>query len=437
MCLIKNIRVHIQKIAISCAIQEVPNMTMPSTSPPQRRWSPPVWLIVTCGCLIGLLSFGPRSVMGFFQVPMLQDTGWTYTTFGLAMAIQNLAWGIGQPIFGALADRYGAWRMLAIGGATYSAGMYLMATASAPIWLHVGGGVLMGVGMSAGSFGIVLAVFARNVSPDRRSLVFGIGTAAGSTGMFLFAPISVALIEKFGWSHTLIMLSLLMLVIPILAAPLYGNAEDSPQAATEYQQTVGEALREAMGHKSYLLLIAGFFVCGFHVAFITAHFPAYIADIGIAAKYAAYAVALIGFFNIIGSLASGVIGQKYPKQKFLVIIYFCRSITIAAFLLLPKTPTTVLVFAAVMGLLWLSTVPPTNALVADMFGTRHLGFLGGIVFVSHQVGSFLGVYFGGYLRDLYGSFDFVWWFGVVLGFFAALVHLPIKDTPVVRPAVAT
>ena len=398
-------------------------------------WKPPVWLIVTCGCLIALLSFGPRSVMGFFQVPMLRDTGWSFTTFGFAMALQNIAWGIGQPVFGAIADRFGAWRMLATGGLIYALGLYLMGTADTPFWLHLGGGILVGLGVSAGSFGIILSVFARNVSEERRSIVFGIGTAAGSAGMFLFAPISVALIESLGWSSTLLWLSAIMLIIPVLAAPLYGNAASSPRASEEVEQSIAQALKEALGHKSYLLLISGFFVCGFQVAFITAHFPAYIADIGIAAKYAAYAIALIGFFNIFGSLAAGVIGQKYSKPAFLALIYIGRSIAVTAFLLLPQTPTTVVIFAAVMGVLWLSTVPPTNALVAIMFGTRHLGLLGGIVFLSHQIGSFLGVYFGGYLRDVYGSFDVVWWLGVALGLFAAVVHWPIKEQPVDRTAV--
>ena len=407
------------------------------TSYPTRRWQPQVWLIITCGCLIAMISFGPRSAMGLFQVPMLAEKGWSFTTFGLAMALQNLAWGVGQPIFGAIADRYGAWRMLAIGGVFYAAGLYVMAIADTPVWLHVGGGIMVGLGVAAGSFGIILSVFARNVTAEKHSLVFGVGTAAGSAGMFLFAPISVALIDNFGWSHTLIILSVIMLLVPVLAAPLYGNAASMPGSRTEFEQTVGEALREALGHSSYLLLIAGFFVCGFQVAFIAAHFPAYIADIGIEAKYAAYAIALIGFFNIFGSLASGVIGQKHSKTVFLSLIYIGRSIAITGFLLLPQTPTSVLIFAAIMGVLWLSTVPPTNALVAIMFGTRHLGFLGGLVFFSHQVGSFLGVYFGGYLRDVYGSFDFVWWFGVALGLFAAAVHWPIKEASVERGMATT
>ena len=394
------------------------------------------WSIVICGCLIALLAFGPRSAMGFFQLPLLADTGWDRTTFGLAMAIQNLLWGIGQPVFGALADKYGAWRMLALGGALYAAGLAMMADPSSPLMLHIGGGVLVGVGVGAGSFGIVLAAFARNVAPEHRSVVFGVGTAAGSAGMFVFAPLSQGLIDAVGWSDTLVYMSLLMLAIPVLAIPLRGNAASGLTSRHEMEQTVAEALREAFGHQSYLLLIAGFFVCGFQVAFITAHFPAYLGDIGIEAAYAVVALALIGFFNIIGSLASGVIGQRYSKPVFLTLLYIGRSVAITAFLLLPQTPASVTVFAIVMGLLWLSTVAPTNALVAVMFGARHLGMLGGLVFFSHQVGSFLGVWLGGYLYDRLGTYDPVWWLGVALGIFAAVVHWPIRERAVERPAAA-
>ena len=394
------------------------------------------WSIVICGCLIALLAFGPRSAMGFFQLPLLADTGWDRTTFGLAMAIQNLLWGIGQPVFGALADKYGAWRMLALGGALYAAGLAMMADPSSPLMLHIGGGVLVGVGVGAGSFGIVLAAFARNVAPEHRSVVFGVGTAAGSAGMFVFAPLSQGLIDAVGWSDTLVYMSLLMLAIPVLAIPLRGNAASGPTSRHEMEQTVAEALREAFRHQSYLLLIAGFFVCGFQVAFITAHFPAYLGDIGIEAAYAVVALALIGFFNIIGSLASGFIGQKYSKPVFLTLLYIGRSIAITAFLLLPQTPASVTVFAIAMGLLWLSTVAPTNALVAVMFGARHLGMLGGLVFFSHQVGSFLGVWLGGYLYDRLGTYDPVWWLGVALGIFAAVVHWPIRERAVERPAAA-
>jgi MFS family permease len=374
--------------------------------------------------------------MGFFQLPMLAEKGWDRTTFGLAMAIQNLAWGLGTPVFGSLADKFGTWRILALSGIMYSGGLYLMATADSVAALHIGGGVLVGLGVASGSFGIVLAAFARNVAPERRSMAFGIGTAAGSAGMFVFAPLSQGLIDAYGWFDALVFMSFMMLVIPVLAIPLRGNADSGSVAQTAIRQSVAEALREALGHRSYVLLVSGFFVCGFQVAFITAHFPAYIADIGIEARYAVIALALIGFFNIIGSLASGIIGQRYSKPIFLAWIYIGRSVLVTAFLLLPQTPATVITFAIIMGLLWLSTVPPTNALVAIMFGTRHLGMLGGVVFLSHQVGSFLGVWLGGYLYDIFGSYDSVWWLGVALGLFAAVVHLPIREAPVERPALA-
>jgi predicted MFS family arabinose efflux permease len=318
----------------------------------------------------------------------------------------------------------------------YGGGLLIMAYADAPIWLYIGGGVLVGLGIAAGSFGIVLAAFARNVAPEKRVLVFALGTATGSAGMTVFAPLSQALIDAVGWQDGLVWLGALMLVIPLLAIPLRGNAASGSHADTGFHQTVGEALREAFAHKSYLLLTAGFFVCGFQVAFITAHFPAYVADLGIDKYYAVLALSLIGLFNIFGSLASGFIGQTYSKPIFLALIYIGRSIAVTAFLLLPQTPFSVVVFAVVMGLLWLSTVPPTNALVAIMFGTRHLGLLGGIVFFSHQIGSFLGVWLGGELYDRFGSYDPVWWLGVALGIFAAIVHWPIREAPAPRPALA-
>lgn len=400
--------------------------------------TPMPWLIIASGCLIAMLTFGPRSAMGFFQLPMLNDTGWDRSTFGLAMAIQNLCWGLGQPFFGALADKYGTARVLTLSGVVYALGLMVMAHATAPVWLHVGGGVLVGLGVAAGSFGIILSAFARNVTPEQRSVAFGLGTAAGSAGMFLFAPLSQGLISTFGWSDSLVYLGIMMLIVPLLAWPLRGNAKSGSQSHLQFEQTAAQAMREAFGHKSYLLLTSGFFVCGFQVAFITAHFPAYLGDIGIEARYAVISMALIGFFNIIGSFASGLIGQRYSKPYFLALIYILRSVAVTAFLLLPQTPASVVVFAIVMGLLWLSTVPPTNALVAIMFGTRHLGLLGGIVFLSHQIGSFLGVWMGGFLYDRLGSYDSVWWFGVALGVFAAIVHWPIRERAVERlsPAAA-
>ena len=393
------------------------------------------WLIIISGSLIAMLTFGPRSAMGLLQLPILSDTGWDRTSFGLALAIQNLFWGLGQPFFGAFADRYGTGRVLVLSGIIYAGGLLIMTLTSSDYWLYLAG-MLTGLGVASGSFGIVLSAFARNVTPQQRSMAFGIGTAAGSLGMFLFAPLSQGLISALGWKATLVVMAALMLLIPLLAYPLRGNASSGSQPSGGLEQTMGQALRQAFVHKSYLLLVSGFFVCGFQVAFITAHFPAYLGDIGIDARYAVIALALIGLFNIIGSLASGFIGQRYSKPMFLSLIYIARGIAISLFLLLPQTPASVIVFAVVMGLLWLSTVPPTNALVAIMFGTRHLGLLGGMVFLSHQIGSFLGVWLGGYLRDVTGSYDEVWWLGVALAFFAALVHWPIREAaaPVPTPA---
>jgi MFS family permease len=371
--------------------------------------------------------------MGFFQLPILQDTGWDRSTFGMAMALQNLFWGMGQPLFGLIADKFGTWRVLAVGAVFYTLGLIVMAIAPSPLWLHIGGGVLIGLGVAACSFGVVLAAIARLVSPEKRSFAFGLGTASGSAGMFVFAPISQGLIDRLGWSDSLIAIGAVMLIIPLLAIPLRGNSSTSRIAVAEFEQTVREALREAFASKGYLLLTSGFFVCGFQVAFITAHFPAYLSDLGIAARWAVVAISLIGFFNIIGSLASGLIGQRYSKPIFLSLIYIARSIAFTAFLLVPISPTTVVVFSIVIGFLWLSTVAPTNALVAVMFGTRYLGLLGGIVFFSHQLGSFLGVWMGGFLYDVTGSYDVLWWLGVGLGIFAAVVHWPIREEPVQRP----
>ncbi|MEZ5799327.1 MAG: MFS transporter [Nitratireductor sp.] len=395
----------------------------------------PVMLVI-CGCLIAMLTFGPRSTMGFFQDPMLAMRGWDRTTFGLAMAIQNIIWGIGQPFFGAVSDRYGTWRVLALSGIFYFSGLYIMSIAESATMLHLSGGVLIGLGIAAGSFSIVMAAFARNVPPEMRTIVFGIGTAAGSAGMAFFAPLSVAMIANLGWQDSMVWMSLMMLAIPVLAIPFIKGSKGGKATVQEMEQTFGEALKEALGHQSYVLLVAGFFVCGFQVAFITVHFPPYLNEIGIEAKYAGIALMLIGLFNIVGSIASGFIGQRYSKPIFLSLIYIGRSIAVTAFLLLPQSPTSVVIFACVMGLLWLSTVAPTNSLVAGMFGTRYLGMLGGVVFLSHQVGSFLGVWLGGYLFDLYGTYNPVWWLGVGLGIFAAIVHWPIKEAAVVRGPLA-
>ncbi len=394
------------------------------------------WLITIAGCFIAVLTIGPRSALGLFQLPLISERGWDRQTFGLAIAIQNLFWGLGQPFFGAIADKYGSWKVLLLSAAFFGLGFTLMATATTPGLLYLGGGVLVGLGIGAGGFGILLSAFARNVTSEQRSFAFGLGTAAGSAGMFIFAPLSQEFITRFGWSQALMIIASMMVVIPLLAIPLKGNSSSGRTSQTEIDQSIGQALREAFGHQSYLLLTAGFFVCGFQVAFITAHFPAYLGDIGIEAKYAAISLALIGFFNIFGSLASGIAGQRFSKPYLLAYIYIGRSIAVTLFLLLPQTPTSVIIFAIVMGVLWLSTVPPTNSLVAIMFGTRHLGLLGGLVFLSHQIGSFIGIWMGGYLYDHFGTYDPVWWIGVALGLLAAIVHWPIKERPVERAPLA-
>jgi len=384
-------------------------------------------LIIVAGCLISLLSFGPRSIMGLFLAPITEARDWSRELFALAIAIQNIMWGIGQPFAGALADRYGPARVLAGGGLLYAAGIALTAWAPSPAWLHVSAGVMMGLGMAAASFSIVLAAFGKRVPADKRSVVFGIGTAAGSMGQFLFAPLGQTLIQSVGWAEALLVLAAMMLAIPLLAVAFAGKPEGESQVIR--QQSLGQALTEAFAHRSYLLLTAGFFVCGFHVAFITTHLPPYIVDKGLDPRIGAWSLALIGLFNVIGSLASGWIGQNYSKPILLALIYLTRAVAIALFVLLPVTPASVLIFAATIGLLWLSTVPPTSGLVAVMFGPRYMATLMGIVFLSHQVGAFLGVWLGGRLFDQTGSYDVVWWIGVALGVFAAIVHWPIQERP--------
>ncbi|MBA3516818.1 MAG: MFS transporter, partial [Rhizobiales bacterium] len=340
-------------------------------------------VVIVAGCLIALLSFGPRSVMGLFLAPMTEARDWSRETFALAIAIQNIMWGIGQPVAGAIADRYGPARVLAGGGLVYAAGLAVMSWAPTALWLHLSAGLMMGLGLAAASFSIVLAAFGKRVPAEKRSMVFGIGTAAGSMGQFLFAPLGQTLIQSIGWAQALAVLAAMMLAIPLLAVVFAGPSAAETQ--TMRQQSLGQALGEAFAHRSYLLLTAGFFVCGFHLAFVTTHLPPYIVDQGLDPRIGAWSLALIGLFNVIGSLASGWIGQTYSKPIFLALIYLARAVLITAFVLLPTTPASVLVFAAILGLLWLSTVPPTSGLVAIMFGPKYMATLMGIVFFSHQV----------------------------------------------------
>ncbi|MFK7793103.1 MAG: MFS transporter [Devosiaceae bacterium] len=414
---------------------------MSTTTPNTTKSGVPMtalWLVIVCGCLISLLSFGPRSILGLFLVPMTETQGWSREIFALSLAIQNIMWGLGQPFAGAVADKYGTGRVLAFGGLVYAGGLVLMAWAPSPAWLHMSAGVMIGLGMAAASFSIVLAAFGRRVPPEKRPMVFGIGTAAGSMGQFLFAPMGRAFIADYGWEQALVLLGVILLAIPVLAFALRGKSDSGAAADYIEDQTLTDAVKQAFSHRSYNLLVIGFFVCGFHLAFITAHMPAYLDDLGLDPSLGAWSLALIGLFNVIGSLASGVIAGKYSKPIFLSLIYIARAVIIALFILLPVTTFTVLVFSATMGLLWLSTVPPTSALVAIMFGPKYMATLMGIVFFNHQVGAFLGVWLGGRFYDTTGSYDVVWYIGIALGIFAAIVHWPIKearaDGPLVTPA---
>lgn len=404
-------------------------MSVSAAARPSPALVPPA-VVVVCGCLIAILTFGPRSTMGFFLTPMTTANGWSREAFALAIALQNLLWGLGQPFAGMIADRYGTWRVLTGGAALYALGLVLMAYTSDPTTLSFTAGVIVGLGIAGSAFFMVLAAFARLLPASFRGTAYGLGTAAGSMGQLLFAPIGLGVIDRFGYQNALLVLAGILILVPFLAIPLKGRPAASGAGGRD--QTAREALAEAFGHKSYWLLVSGFFVCGFHVAFITTHLPPYIVDKGLDAHWGAWALGLIGLFNIVGSLMAGQMSSRMPKRYILSAIYFGRAVAYGLFWLVPTTPTSVLVFSAAAGFLWLSTVPPTQGLVGVMFGTRWIAMLSGIVFFSHQIGAFLGVWLGGRLYDAYGSYDGVWVLGILLGIFAGIVHLPIKETPVAR-----
>lgn len=400
-----------------------------NSAAPKGNWRTPL-AVIAAGCLIALLGFGARSAYGLLLEPMTGARGWGRETFAIAIAIQNLVWGFGVPFASMLADRYGPSRVLAVGAIVYSIGTAGMATATTGAGLTLFGGVLTGLGIALTSFSIALAAMAKVVDPGRQSLVLGIGTSAGSFGQVIFSPLSQLVIAEYGWDSALFFLAASVLFIVPLAFVLPGNADGGGD--TKIEQGLGEAIVEAVRHRGYVLLTLGFFVCGFHVAFITVHFPAYVKDLGLAAEVGAWAIAIIGLFNIVGSFLSGLAGQRWPKKNGLVVIYSLRAIAIATLLIADKTATTIYGFAAVMGILWLSTVPLTSGIVAQVFGLRFMATLFGFVFLSHQLGSFLGVWLGGYLYDRTGSYDVVWWTGVALSVVAALLHMPINERPLRR-----
>ncbi|WP_127092062.1 MFS transporter [Aquabacter cavernae] len=391
-------------------------------------------LILVAGCLIAMLTFGPRASSGFFLIPMSNTYGWGRDVFGLALALQNLLWGLGSPFAGAIADRFGTVRVLCVGALLYAAGIALMASASTPALLHLSAGVLVGFGLSACSFNLVLAAFGKLLPERWRSLGFGAGTAAGSFGQFLFPPLATGLIAQVGWQETLLVFAAILLLVLPLSLALATRGTQAVSAANVPNQSIAGALREAFAHPSYVLLVLGFFTCGFQLAFVTVHMPAFLADKGITAGIGASTLALIGLFNIVGSLSAGALASRFSRKWMLAVIYALRGVAIAVFILLPITPLSCLIFGASLGLLWLSTVPPTSGLVMLMFGTRYMAMLYGFAFFSHQVGGFLGVWLGGILYEGTGSYDIVWWLSVALSFASAAINLPIRERPVERPA---
>jgi MFS family permease len=410
-----------------------PTEVDPRPIPATSTWRTPL-VIVVCGCLIGMLTFGPRSTFGFFMQPMSREFAWGRDVFGLALAIQNLLWGIGQPISGAIADRFGTLRVISMGALMYAAGLITMRYASTPLSLDLSAGVLIGFGLSGCSFNLVLSSFGKLLPPQWRGVALGAGTAAGSFGQFVFAPFGVAMLDNFGWQPALIVFACLMLlVVPLSLALATPPASASSAVSVTEQQTFKHALAEAFGHRSYVLLVLGFFTCGFQLAFITVHLPAYLVDRGMPVQTGGWVIATIGLFNVVGSLSVGWLQGRFPKRYILSVIYFVRAMSIVAFISFPITTFSAIVFGVVTGLTWLSTVPPTSSLVALMFGTRWLATLYGFAFFSHQVGGFLGVLLGGIVFEKFGSYTPIWWLSVLFGVLSALINLPIVEAPVTRP----
>ncbi len=396
-------------------------------------WRTPA-LIIGFGCLISLMSFGPRSALGFFLAPMSNANHWGRDVFAFALALQNLLWGIGQPIAGIIADRYGAARVFCVGALMYGLGLALTAHATGPLALDVSAGALIGFGLAGTSFMVILSAFAKLLPPQYRSLAFGLGTAAGSFGQFLYSPLTVALNDAFGWQQTLTIFAMTMLLmLPLSLAFVTPNEAPVREAAP---QSLRQALSEAFAHPSYVMLVLGFFTCGFQLAFITVHLPAYLIDRGLSATVGGWTLATIGLFNIIGAVGCGWLCDYLPRRYLLSFIYFVRAVAILAFISFPVSALSCILFGATMGLMWLSTVPPTNGIIALMFGTRWLATLGGFAFFSHQIGGFLGAWLGGLVFDRTGSYGPVWWLAILFGVLSALINLPIVEKPVERAAIA-
>ena len=403
------------------------------TTTARADWRTPTAVLI-CGGMILTLALGLRHGFGLFLQPMTSDLNWGRESFALALAVQNLVWGASQPFAGMIADKYGAGRVTAGGAVLYIAGLALMAFPFAPWFFVLSSGVLIGMGLSGVTFSLVLGVIGRRYPPEKRSMALGIAAAAGSFGQFAMLPLTQWLLTHVGWHGAL----LTMAGIGILMIPLaLGMVEDKSNGTMHtFAQSAGQAMREAIGHRGYMLLTIGFFVCGFQVVFVGVHLPAFLADRGFPPHVAVISLALIGLFNIVGTYTTGWLGGRMPKRWILSGIYFGRAVVIALFILLPMSLATVYGFAILLGLLWLSTVPPTNGIVATIFGTRYLAMLAGFTFFSHQIGSFLGAWLGGLLYDRTGSYDIVWWISIALGIVAGLMNLPIDEHEIKRPAVA-
>ncbi len=387
--------------------------------------------VLVCGAAIVTLSMGIRHGFGLWLQPVTQAQGWTRETFSFALAVQNLAWGFSGIFAGMLADRFGAFRVIVAGALLYGLGLFGMAHAPTPLLFTLTTGITIGVAQAGTTYAVIYGVIGRNVPMERRSWAMGIAAAAGSFGQFLMLPTEGLLISNLGWQQALNVLAVFALLIAPLALGLREPALHSGTAAPR-QQSILHALGEAFRYPSFQLLMAGYFVCGFQVVFIGVHLPNYLRDHGLSPQVAVNALALIGLFNVFGTYTAGTLGQRMPKKNILAFIYLARAAVITLFLLAPLTPSSVYIFSATMGLLWLSTVPPTNAALAQIFGVAHLSMLSGFVFFSHQLGSFMGVWLGGYLYDRTGSYDVVWYIAIALGVLACLVNLPVKEAPIAR-----
>ena len=394
----------------------------------------PLFRLLLCSALVVTVSMGVRHGFGLWLQPITQAQNWTRETFAMAIAIQNITWGLVGIFSGMLADRFGAFRVLIGCGLLYALGLLGMAYADTPLTFALTTGVLIGMAQAGTTYPVVYGVIGRNVGMERRSWAMGVAAAAGSFGQFLMVPVEGRLILELGWQQALVVLGLGSLLILPLALGLREPAKG--HISSVRQQTIAQAVREAFAYRSFQWLMAGYFVCGFQVVFIGVHMPSYLKDQGLSPEVASYALALIGLLNVVGTYVAGALGQRLSKPRILSAIYFLRALGITVFLLVPLSPASVYVFSAFMGLLWLSTVPPTSAVIAQIFGVAHMSMLTGFAFFSHQMGSFLGVWLGGLLYDRTGSYDVVWWCCIALGVFAGLANLPVREAPIQRAPVA-